>query len=56
MQAPENTVTYFINNFNFNNQFLINPTTGVITLLQSVLNTQTDFYRVGFVYLFYSFS
>ena len=48
--APENTVTYFIqDSFNSLNMFLVNPTTGVVTLLQSVLNTGTDFYRIQVV-------
>ena len=45
--APENTVTYYIqDSFNSLNMFLVNPTSGVVTLLQSVLNTGIDFYRI----------
>ncbi|WAQ95445.1 FAT4-like protein [Mya arenaria] len=48
IQAPENTITFYQSGNNFQNSdyFLVNPTTGVITLLQSVLNTNTDFYRI----------
>ena len=47
MDPPENTVTYQISSFTNAGFFLINPTTGVITLLQSVLNTGQDFYRLS---------
>lgn len=46
-QAPENTVRYEIVGENdAPNYFFINPLDGVITLLRSVQNTQTSFYRV----------
>ena len=40
-------MTYYLqDSFGNIDYFLINPNTGVITLLQSVLNTNTDFYRL----------
>ena len=46
-QAPENTITYFIqDSFGQSNYFLINPNNGQLSLLQSVLNTNVDFYRL----------